>query len=521
MTVSWFEAAARKFEAVKKAWASPGELARDIEPTTVQTKALDLIDEYLVKVESGEIDRLIINLPPQEGKSTRVTTIGPLWFLSRNPDRRIAIVSYAQDLADEFGRNIRNHITSNDGDDGSLDVGLRVSKDNGAARRWTLDGMRDVVDETGRTVLDKDGNPKQVKVKGGVRAVGIRGGLTGRPVDALFIDDPISNLEQAYSKTYREQAWGFWQSVGITRLAPGAPVIVVLTRWHNDDLAGRLLAGEDAHRWTVLNIPAEAVDNDPLGRKPGQWLESARGRTREQWEQIKVAVGPKVWQSLYQGNPSLDEGGVLPTEWVHYDHPMWMVKDGVHTVPGIGRDDHELVQSWDLAFKGEDTSDYVVGQVWLRVGNTAYLLDQVRRRMNFNETCEAIKTMSAKWPQALSKFVEDKANGPAVMNALKTQVMGMIPIEPEGSKYARISAVSPLAWSGNVQLPSSKIAPWVDTFLQEALAFPAGANDDQLDTFSQAVNQLLLRPLMEREDEYVEPDVYDEFNEQGWSISPV
>lgn len=499
MTVDWAEYAARAFEPQRHDWETPGHLARAIEPTTVQTKALDLIDEYLVKVEAGEIDRLIINLPPQEGKSTRVTTIGPLWFLTRDPSRRIAIVSYAQDLADEFGRNIRNHIASNDGDDGSLDLGLQVARDNGAARRWQLEGN-----------------------KGGVRAVGIRGGLTGRPVDALFIDDPISNLEQANSKTYREQAWGFWQSVGITRLAPGAPVVLVLTRWHADDLAGRLLAGEDAHRWTVLNIPAEAGDDDPLDRKPGDWLESARGRTPQQWEQIKVSVGPKVWQSLYQGNPTLDEGGVLPTEWTHYEQPLWLVDHaGVHTVPGIGRDDHELIQSWDLAFKGEATSDYVVGQVWLRVGQTAYLLDQVRRRMNFNESCEAIKAMSAKWPQAVAKLVEDKANGPAVMNALQGQVFGMIPIEPEGSKYARISAVSPLAWSGNVQLPSTRIAPWVETFLQEALSFPSGANDDQLDTFSQAVNRLLLMPILNGLDDIVEPDTYDGYDERGYYFSPV
>lgn len=495
---AWWEHAAAAFEPFKHEWATPGDLALAIEPSTIQTPALALIDEYLVKVESGEIDRLIINLPPQEGKSTRVTTIGPLWFLTRDKNRRIAIVSYAQDLADEFGRNIRNHITSANGEDGTLDLGLRVAKDNGAARRWQLEAAR-----------------------GGVRAVGIRGGLTGRPVDALFIDDPISNLEQANSKTYRDQAWGFWQSVGMTRLAPGAPVVLVLTRWHADDLAGRLLAAEDGHRWTVLNIPASAEEDDPLGRKPGEWLASARQRTAKQWEQIKVAVGPKVWQSLYQGNPVLDEGGVFPTEWARYDAPMWIEHDnGTMTVPGIGRDDHELVQSWDLTFKGSDSSDFVVGQVWLRVGNKAYLLDQVRRRMNFNETCEAIKAMSAKWPQAIAKFVEDKANGPAVMNALQNQVFGMVPIEPEGSKYARASAVSPLAWSGNVVLPTTRLAPWVEGFLMEAMSFPAGANDDQVDTFTQAINRVLLMPLTQGLFDPVDTDEFLENDLRGYGITP-
>lgn len=494
----WAEYAARMFEAPAHDWATPGQLAKAIEPTTIQTPALDLIDEYLVKVEAGEIDRLIINLPPQEGKSTRVTTIGPLWFLTRNPDRRIAIVSYAQDLADEFGRNIRNHIASNNGADDTLDLGLRVARDNGAARRWKLDAAR-----------------------GGVRAVGIRGGLTGRPVDALFIDDPISNLEQAYSKTYREQAWGFWQSVGMTRLAPGAPVVLVLTRWHADDLAGRLLAGEDADRWTVVNIPAEAVENDPLGRKPGEFLQSARQRTQLQWEQIKVAVGPKVWQSLYQGNPTLDDGGVLPTDWARYEQPLWVERgDGTCHVPGIERDDHELLQSWDLAFKGEDSSDYVVGQVWLRVENTAYLLDQVRRRMNFNETCEAIKALTAKWPEATAKLVEDKANGPAVMNALQSQIVGLIPVEPVGSKYARVSAVSPLAFSKNIVLPATSVAPWIEHFTQEALSFPAGANDDQLDAMSQAVNQLLLHRIDGHGDGLEQPEEYDLIEDQGYYLSP-
>lgn len=471
-------------------WDTPGQLAQAIEPATVQTPALDLIDEYLVKVENGAIDRLILNLPPQEGKSTRVTTMGPLWFLTRDPSRRIAIVSYQQDLADEFGRNIRNHIAGNDGDDGSLDLGLRVAKDNGAARRWKLDGS-----------------------PGGVRAVGISGGLTGRPVDALFIDDPISNLEQAYSKTYRERAWGFWQSVGMTRLAPGAPVVLVLTRWHADDLAGRLLAAPDANRWTVVNIPAQSNgEGDPLGRKPGEWLESARRRTPEQWEQIKVAVGPKVWQSLYQGSPTLDEGGVFPNEWERYTRPIWDVRDdGSHTVLGMDRDDQEMIQSWDLAFKGEESSDYVVGQVWLRIGQTAYLLDQVRRRMNFNETCQAIKTMSAKWPEATAKFVEDKANGPAVMNALQGQVIGLIPVEPEGSKYARASAISPLVWSKNVVLPSASVCPWVEELVQEALSFPAGANDDQIDALTQAVNQLLLHPLV-ADDRLTPEDLFDDLD---------
>ncbi|KUG58971.1 phage terminase large subunit [Nesterenkonia jeotgali] len=482
-----WELTARHFEN-KQIFASPGDLAKAIEPTTIQTPALDLIDQHLAMVERGEIDRLAINMSPQEGKSSRVTTMGPLWMLAKDPSRRIAIVSYAQDLADQFGRNIRNQITGNQGEDGSLDLGMRIAPDNGAARRWKLDGER-----------------------GGVKSVGISTGLTGHAVDALFIDDPISNLEQANSKTWRDRVWNFWQAVGNTRLAPGAPVILVMTRWHADDLQGRLLAAEDADRWTVLNIPAEAIDeNDPLGRKPGVWMESARGRTPEQWQAIKRAVGPKVWQSLYMGIPTLDDGGVFPTEWERYDEPLWQVNDrGEHTILGMERDDQELTMSFDLAFKGDDSSDYVVGQVWLRIGNIVYLLDQVRRRMNFNETLESFRTMRAKWPQCRTVLVEDRANGPAVMNALHREMSGLIPVEPRGSKFSRASAVAPAVWSKHVKIPSTRLCPWIEEFMQEVLSFPHGANDDQVDAATQALDQLIMQPI-DGLGEIIEPDEYDE-----------
>lgn len=518
MIIDMWEHAARMFEPApepekieRQHWDSPGQLAKAVDPATIQTPALDFIDQALIDVENGVCDRLIISMPPQEGKSTRVTKVGPLWFLTRNPERRIAVVSYSASLALEFGRDIRRFITDNQGQEGSLDLGLRISADNGAASGWRLDGH-----------------------KGGVKAVGLTGGLTGKPADILFIDDPVSNREQAESPTFRERAKNFWRSVGSTRLAPGAPVILILTRWHVDDMAGFLLSQPDKARWRVINIPAQANhdpdagETDPLGRQPGEWMQSARtnektGQTRtpEEWEQIRVQAGPRDFSALYQGSPNPETGNVFPKEWARYTQPLWIEHpDGSRTVPGIGRDDHELVQSWDLTFKDKPTSDFVVGQVWLRVGNTAYLLDQVRRRMNFNDSLLAIKALSAKWPQAVAKFLEDKANGPAAINSLQSQLVGLIPIEPEGSKYARASAISPLAHARNVVLPTEELLPNVEELVEEGKAFPNGAHDDTIDAMSQAINRILLMPLM-NEGNVIEPDVYDEYNAQGWSISPV
>lgn len=411
-------------------------------------------------------------MPPQEGKSTRVTTMGPLWLLTRNPDLRIAIVSYGQELAEEFGRNIRNWITTNDGDEGSLDLGLRIAPDNGAARRWRIGGRI-----------------------GGVRSVGIGGGLTGRSADALFIDDPFKSSKDAESPAWREAVWNFWLSVGNTRLAPGAPVVVILTRWHQDDLAGRLLAAPDKHRWRLINIPAQADhdpakgESDPLGREVGEFLDSARRRTPEQWEQIKTAVGSRVWNALYQGRPAPPEGSLFKRgDWQRFG-PVTVIRQADGTCRVASMD--EVIQSWDMAFKDTKGSDYVVGQVWGRRGAEAYLLDQVRDRMDFPATCRAVEALTAKWPQANAKIVEDKANGPAVIAQLRTRVPGLIAVTPKDSKYARASAVAPFVEAHNVYLPDASSAPWVNDFVEECAGFPLGAHDDQVDSMSQALSRLL------------------------------
>nr|WP_196837281.1 phage terminase large subunit [Zhihengliuella flava] len=495
-----WEIAAQKFEPPKPKWSTPGGLAQATNPKTVQTPALDLIDAALIKAFNTPDSRLIITMPPQEGKSVRVANDFPIWALTQNPDLRIVTASYAQNLANRNGRQIRNRIQSN------TDIGLRIAPDNGSVHEWTLDGH-----------------------DGGVLSVGIGAGVTGRPADMMIIDDPIKDRKEADSEVYRDNVWDWWTDAASARLAPGAPVIVILTRWHQDDLAGRLIEQDKAAGWVVLNIPAQADhrpekdETDPLGRAPGEFMESARKRTQRQWENRKATAGPRTWASLYQGRPSPDEGGIFPPEedWARYDQPLWIEHpDGHRTVPGIGRDDHELVQSWDFTFKDKQSSDYVVGQVWLRIGTKAYLLDQVRERMNFNASLSAMRAMSAKWPQAVAKFVEDKANGPAVINALQGQLVGLIPIEPEGSKTARASAVSPLVYSQNVVLPTADLLPNVGELIEEAKNFPNGSHDDTIDGLSQAVNRLLLMPLLNGGDQVVESDVYEEFDSRGWSISP-
>jgi predicted phage terminase large subunit-like protein len=316
----------------------------------------------------------------------------------------------------------------------------------------------------------------------------------------LIIDDPVKGPKEADSLTFRDAAWDWWEWVGSTRLAPGAFVVVVMTRWHEDDLAGRLLR-EEPDTWRLLNIPAladhrpELGESDPLGREPGEYMISARRRTVAQWQRIQTQRGSRVWSALYQGRPSPGEGLVFRREWwKRYETPQWIEDDGVCRALSFD----EVAQSWDMAFKDTDGADFVVGQVWGRRGDDAYLLDQVRGRMSFVDTCMAVRQLSARWPQATAKFVEDKANGTAVINQLRAKVPGLIPIEPDGSKVARASAVSPFVEAGNVWLPVPEIAAWVGGFIEECANFPLSTHDDQVDAASQALNRLLLNAVRPR-----------------------
>lgn len=488
-----FEYAARAFEPPPRRWNTPGDLARALDPKTKQTPALDLIDTELVRLADTADGRLILSMPPQEGKSQRASRRFPLWALTQKPDTRIAITSYEHGVARRWGRAIRDDITVH-----TTELGLSVRDDLSAQHEWQLAGH-----------------------EGGVYAAGIGGALTGRPVDLLLIDDPIKDRAQADSPTYRERAWDWWTDVAATRLAPGAPVCLILTRWHEDDLAGRLLAAEDGHLWRVINIPAQADhdpnkdETDPLGRRPGEFMISARGRTRTQWEAIKIRSGSRTWASLYQGRPAPAAGDIFESGWwKEYATPRWIERpDGTCWAPNAD----EVCLSWDMAFKATDGSDYVCGQVWARYGTDLLLLDQTHDRMTFTETCAALRQQAAKWPQAIAKYVEDKANGPAVINSLSRQVSGLIPVEPDGSKESRARAVTPFIEAGQVWLPAPEIAPWIGGFLTEHNGFPNSAHDDQVDACTQAINRMLLSPLLFGEQVIEADDIDDDLS--GYSIS--
>ncbi|MNS79840.1 Terminase-like family protein [compost metagenome] len=334
--------------------------------------------------------------------------------------------------------------------------------------------------------------------------MGVGGGLTGAGADILIIDDVVKDAKQADSETFREAAWDWYSSTASTRLMPGGGVLVILTRWHEEDLAGKLLEmaenDPEADQWEVIRFPAIAegdewlledgsvasvgdgknvIDFDRakarLLRQRGEPLHGDRFNVRALHKKQRSMI-PRHWLALYQQRPSSLEGNLFKRDWWQY-----------FTYKPTMRFD-KLIQSWDFTFDDGDGSDYVVGQVWGARGEEFYLLDQVRGQMDAPATMAAIVALSKKWPKARAKLVEKKANGAAILKMLKGKVSGLIPVEPQGSKVQRASAIAPDVQSGNVYLRDD--VPWVSDFIEEHAAFPKGANDDQVDSTSQALIHL-------------------------------
>ena len=421
------------------------------------SKHLDLLCSKLEQVSKGEIKRLIVTMPPRHGKSEVVSKKFPVWHLGRNPSDEIILASYSIDLSRSFSRIARDTLETN-----SNVFGVKLDPNHSTAESWGLAGKR-----------------------GGLVAAGVGGSITGKGARIAIVDDPIKNSEEANSQLIRDKVYEWFQSTLYTRLTPDGRIVIVMTRWHEDDLVGRLLdkeareIAEGSHvgdRWEVVNLPAIAESNDILRRSPGDALWAEYGFNVERLEQIKRDVGSYVFNALYQQRPSAAEGSIFKRNW-------WRFYD---ILPNHF---DELMQSWDMSFKGSDGSDFVVGQVWGRIGANKYLIDQVRKRMDITETIDQIKRITLKHPAARLKLIEDKANGSAVISLLKNSIPGLVAINPDKSKIARASAILPDVEAGNVYLPRN--VGWIDDFLAEANSFPRSAHDDQVDAMTQAISRMM------------------------------
>lgn len=440
----------------------PDRYRRDgtLVPGYVVRPVHEYIAHHLELVERGLIRKLLIQVQPRIGKSELSTVRFPAWWVGRRPDDHVILASYGNNHAKRFGRQTRN--IAETGEYAGIFPGVRPSRDSRAANEWNVEG-RD----------------------GGVLSVGIGGAVTGTGGDLIVGDDPVKSRKDADSAAYRDTTWEWWNDTLMTRRAHDqVPTVLSMTRWHLDDLGGRLLDREKGE-WTVVRLPALAEPNDPLGRQPGEAL----------WEDKFSAAFLRSLQAsdmdfdaLYQQNPVSRAGAIFHREdFARFDNAD----------PRLSRRAIARWISWDTALKDKATSDYTAYCVLeLMPDYLLYVRHVQRLRLRFPDLPSTIEDVAARWnrdEKLRGVIIEDKGSGTSAYQTLLSSaapwLRGLLnAYEPPGSKEYRASLASTWPRLGCVLLPlPNDAAPWLADFEDELFAFPGVAHDDQTDAFSQGV----------------------------------
>jgi predicted phage terminase large subunit-like protein len=405
-----------------------------------------LICDKLQLIHEGKLRRLAIFLPPRHSKSQTVTETFPSWFIGKDPDRRVIQLSYGDDLASDFGLSNMQKVQEY----GKVLFNIELDPDKQAKGDWAIKGH-----------------------SGYMRSAGAQTGVTGKGAHLFIVDDPLKNEEDADSEVIRDKIYAVYRAVALTRLTPNGAIILIMTRWHNDDLAARILAIEKD--WEIINLPFEAEENDLLGRKVGDPLWPEFGFNVQWMADMKPRLGSRVWNAQYQQRPSSASGDMLKRSWWKYyrELPQMAVK----------------LISIDATFKDGKTSDYVAIGVWGKARANIYLIDLINDRMDFPTTIHTLLNIKEKHKDVSQILIEEKANGSAIIQSLRSELGGIIGVEPLGGKVARVNLVSAHIEAGNVYIP--QLAPFTSDFVEQCAAFPNGKYDDMVDQMSQALARLI------------------------------
>ena len=427
--------------------------------------------DRLTRLKDEKSKKIIITIGPQRGKSEIVSRKFGLWWLGNFPSAKIIMSSYSAELSNSFNRDAQHTASSVSHKEVFPD--LETGHEN---KNLTLRG-NDL--ETG-----KGGHLYSVGVGG--TTTGKSAGSIGKSADpGLFIiDDPTKDLAEAFSEVKRQSIKEWFQSVVSTRIHGTSHVIVTHTRWHSDDLAGWLIDNNQDGEWEVFSFPELGPDTDypnpydPRTKDDEPLWPSEKGGYNELMK-IKAAVGDYVWAALYQGKPRIAGGNIVKEDWIQYYTQLPFEPSKLRS--------SQLIQGWDLTFKKTTDGSYVVGATFARYESQFYLLDFYRKRVGIGDTMKAIKQMSERWPRCRQILVEEKANGSAILELLKKQVSGMIPVLPNTSKDERLVAVAPFFEAGNVYLPDMSVH--TKDIVEELTAFPSAPNDDIVDCFSMILDR--------------------------------
>ena len=409
-------------------------------------------------VIAGKINRLISTMPPRHLKSITFSVALPAYLLGRDPTARIICVSYSNELATKHANDFRAVVTS----------------------AWYRRVFPDTI-----VSREKDTQSETMTTARGFRlATSLGGTLTGRGADLIILDDP-QKPEEALSEAYRNSAGQWFETTLLSRLdskSKGA-IVVVMQRLHEDDLVGRLLSKGG---WEHLKIAAIAENDETIAIGRGRYHKRMAGtvidpgrETLEDLQRQKQGMGESFFSAQYQQEPIPLAGNLIKAAWFKdYD-----------SAPNAGHNDL-LVISIDTAMKGTPSADYSVATVWLARGETIYLIDLWRERVDYPDLKRAVGLLKDRYPTA-AVLIEDKGSGTSLIQDLRSENKAPIAINPEGDKITRLAAVSVQFESGAIWFP--KDAPWLSSLKAELLGFPNVKHDDQVDSISQALSWLKLR----------------------------
>jgi predicted phage terminase large subunit-like protein len=461
--------------------------------TPFQIEIIDTLDKLekglLTSKDGTPIRGVLMTMPPRHAKSTFCTIGFPAYYMARDPTRFVLSTSYNGELAKDFGRQCRDLAQSET--TAQIFPDLRLNNSSTAADVWRTD------------------------VGGAYFGVGIGGTTTGRPSNLLLIDDPIKSREEAESITMRNKVWNFYTSGLQTRKQPdlnGNPPIeiVVLTRWHPDDLAGRIMASEDwkEGRWihldyqAITTVKGKKISRRDLPKDHPMYVEKnvlstitkSKRFVQEEKEvalwperfpledlKRKQRMNPRDFESLYQQRPYIEGGNILKTEWWRY----W--NEGMRPEQFAS-----LITVADTAFKKNETADYsVIMTGGVTHDGDIYILGLERGRWEYPELKQRLITnnMMYRGNGLRATYIEDKASGQSLIQDLRRQSgLSVIPYKVGNDKVMRANAVTPLIEGGRVYLP--EVAPWLDAFMQECSAFPSSKHDDQVDALTMLLDIL-------------------------------
>lgn len=420
----------------------------------VHVEICEKLEQFMRDVEAKKSPRLMIFMPPRHGKSQLTSKTFPAWVLGQHPTWEFMCCSYSGSLAQKFSRSTRSIMR--DPKYHSL-FETRLSPDTQGQEQWeTTEG-------------------------GGLLAAGVGGPITGQGAHILMIDDPVKNREEAESALIREGSWDWYTSTAYTRLAPGGGILVIQTRWHDDDMSGRLIKEMEngGDQWEIIEYPAIAL-KDEKHRKEGEALHP------ERYDETALArirrVSERDWWALYQQQPVADEGAYFTRDMFKF------YKE--HELPP--RDELVFYDAWDLAVGKQDHNDYSVGMTagYDREGNL-WFVDRLRGRLDAMLLVESIIDLHLEWGSQITGLERgqiDLAIGPFLEKRIAERQAWTLYTAPlktgRRDKEARARAIQGMCRQGKVWLPHPEDKPWVLEFINECLRFPAGVHDDQVDAFA-------------------------------------